>query len=330
MKQIAPLFFHDGTIQLLDQTRLPFEEKWLTIETPEDMIQAIQTLAIRGAPLLGLAGLYGLYCASRHAKDYTSFLSYASSIRRARPTAINLSMVIDHALQKYSEYSDLATLTEKIDRDIRSMEESIYAESLSIAKHGDTLLKEGDCILTHCNTGSLAMLGWGTALGIIKYSYGNGKKISVFFTETRPLLQGARLTAFELSKAGIPSTLIIDSAVGFCLQEKKINLVITGADRISSNGDAANKIGTYSIAVLAKQNHIPFYISAPFSSFDFSLESGRDIPIEYRDKQEVQTNKSMWMNMPEIDCLNPAFDITPAEFITGFITEKGIISPPFR
>jgi methylthioribose-1-phosphate isomerase len=297
---------------------------WLSIETPEHMIDAIQNLSIRGAPLLGLAGIYGLYVSAKCSTTFSQFLVYSQKIRNARPTAVNLSKMVDRILERYTSITDLGILQDLLLREAFHYEKELEEESNLISTFGATLIETNDSILTHCNTGSLATLGLGTALGVIKQSYFQGKNISVFFTETRPLLQGARLTSYELWKSEIPATMIIESSVGFVMQNKLVNKVIVGADRIAVNGDTANKIGTYMIAVLAKENKIPFYIAAPCSTFDKKIQSGKDIMIEYRSGNEL----SPMFEENQQNIINPAFDITPIEFISGFITEKGILKQP--
>jgi methylthioribose-1-phosphate isomerase len=289
------------------------------------MVKAIQNLSIRGAPLLGLAGIYGLYCAAKQAMDFNHFLSIAEEIKRARPTAVNLSRMVDQELIKLANTTNLTCLRDLFLQDAILYEKELEEESLMISKYGFSILQLNDCILTHCNTGSLATIGLGTALGVIKYAYIHSKNVSVFFTETRPLLQGARLTSYELMKAKIPSTMIIDDSIGFFMYQKKINKVIVGADRIAANGDTANKIGTYTIAVMAKENSIPFYIAAPTSTIDQTISIGKEISIEYRETNELNP----FVEGNQIKAINPAFDITPQKYITGFITEKGILKPPF-
>jgi len=310
---------------ILDQTLLPDQEKWLTIENTEQLIKVVQNLSVRGAPLLGLAGIYGLFYTAKLAKDYSHFLILAKEIRNARPTAINLSKMIDQELLKCVNTNNLDTLQEIFLSDAFALEKNLEKESLKISQHGLPVLETNDCVLTHCNTGSLATIGLGTALGVIKFAYSQGKNISVFFTETRPLLQGARLTSYELMQVNIPSTMIIDDAVGFFMQQKKVNKVIVGADRIAANGDTANKIGTYTIAVLAHENSIPFYIAAPTSTIDLATKTGNEISIEFRDPTELNP----FIKKCQINSINPAFDVTPEKYITGFITEKGILKPPF-
>ncbi len=326
---ITPIKFKDGKVIILDQKKLPHKETYLEINSPEELIKAIVELSIRGAPLLGLAGIYGLYLASLKSKNYSEFEKYALEIKSARPTAVNLPKMVEEILKSLEiikNSKDMKEISKIILNKARGLEEELKKESIAIAKNGAKLIEKNDAILTHCNTGSLAVSELGTALGIIKYAHNEGKNIKVYFTETRPLLQGARLTSYELLKNKIPSTLIVDSAVGYLMKEKKVNKVIVGADRIAKNGDTANKIGTYQIAVLAHLHKIPFFVAAPKSTFDEYIESGREIPIEFRDPEEVKNISEIKIAPREIEALNPAFDITPGELISAFITEEGIIS----
>jgi len=325
---VKPIDFKDGKLLILDQKELPFNEIYLEITNPEELIKAIKELSIRGAPLLGLVGIYGLYLASLNCNDFSSLEEYSLRIKNARPTAVNLPNTVDkimYMLNNIKSKKNMEEISRILLREAENYKEKLKNESLNIAKFGLNLIDENDSILTHCNTGTLAVLGYGTALGIIKYTYREKKNIKIYFTETRPLLQGSRLTAFELVKNNIPATLIVDSAVGYLMKEKKINKVIVGADRIAKNGDTANKIGTYQIAILSKVHNIPFFIAAPKDTFDQNINSGDDIPIEYRDQKELKEIRGIKLAPPEIEALNPAFDVTPRELITAFITEEGII-----
>ncbi len=325
---VKPIDFKDGKLLILDQKELPFNEIYLEITEPYGLIKAIKELSIRGAPLLGLAGIYGLYFASLNCNDFSDLENYSLKIRNARPTAVNLPNTVDNTmnmLKKIKDEKNMREISEILVKEAGNYKEKLIMESQNISKHGLYLIDENDSILTHCNTGTLAVLGYGTALGIIKYAYKEKKNIKIYFTETRPLLQGSRLTSFELVKNKIPATLIVDSAVGYLMKEKKINKVIVGADRIAKNGDTANKIGTYQIALLAKAHNIPFYVAAPKDTFDQSISSGANIPIEYRDQKELKEIYGIKLAPAEVEALNPAFDVTPRELITAFITEEGII-----
>lgn len=332
-----PLVFKDNRLRLLDQRLLPEKEKWMICERAEDVVDAIKELAVRGAPAIGIAGAYGLYLGVRdfegsREKFDKVLKEKAKLVREARPTAVNLPWAIRRienkiAGQKKSSVKDLKNLILKEAQQIQKEDESLCR---LIGKYGSELFKEGDSVLTHCNAGGLATSGYGTALAVFYTMKEKGKRFSVYATETRPLLQGARLTAWELSKSGIPCTLICDSVVASLMRQGKVQRVVVGADRIVANGDTANKIGTYSIALLAKAHKIPFYIAAPSSTFDASIVSGAGIPIESRKPEEVTEGFGKRTAPRGIKVWNPAFDVTPHELITAFFTEKGVIRPPFQ
>jgi len=313
-----------GAVRLLDQTRLPAEEVWLEIDTVPEMVEAIQSLRVRGAPLIGVAAAMGLAAATvaRGNASRVWVEQAAAELEAARPTAVDLSWAVarmrDAAAATGDDSEQLArALREEAQRvwdDERAMSEALGAA-------GAELIPDGATVLTHCNTGALATGGLGTALAAVLVAHSQGKGISVIATETRPLRQGARLTAWELSRAGVPAQVIVDSAAGAMMAAGEVDLVITGADRIAANGDAANKIGTYGLAVLARAHDIPFYIAAPRSTFDATLQSGDAIPIEQRDPAEIAA-------APGADALNPAFDVTPAGLIAALITDRGVIYPP--
>lgn len=316
----------DGTghrLWALDQTLLPHEELWLESKTPEDMIALIQRLAIRGAPLIGVAAAMAVAKYAENGAGPDEILTAARKLRDARPTAVNLMAAMDRLVLN----QDPAQLNVKLNKDYLICEaEAIYDEDVAlseaIAQRGAALIQDGDQILTHCNTGGLATVGVGTALGAVIRAHEQGKKIHVYVDETRPLLQGARLTTWELARNGIPYTLISDNMAGFLMSQGKVTRVFTGADRIAANGDSANKIGTYSVAVLAKHHGIPFYIVAPSTTVDKGCPSGKHIPIELRKPDEVRAGKS------PADCAvwNPAFDVTPMELITGIVLEDQILT----
>ncbi len=332
-----PLVFKDNQLKLLDQRLLPGKEKWLVCNRAENVVSAIKEMVIRGAPAIGIAGAYGLYLGVRDfegsCEKFTKvFKEKAKLVREARPTAVNLSWAVRRienkvAHEKRASVKQLKDLILKEAKQIQKEDESLCR---LIGRHGSELFKEGDSVLTHCNAGGLATSGYGTALAIFYTLKEKGKKFSVYATETRPLLQGARLTAWELSKSGIPCTLICDSVVASLMRQGKIQRVVVGADRIVANGDTANKIGTYSIALLAKAHKIPFYIAAPSSTFDASIASGAGIPIESRKPEEVTEGFGKRTAPRGIKVWNPAFDVTPHELITAFFTEKGIIEPPYK
>ena len=329
-----PLLFKNGRLKLLDQRLLPAKEKWLESKSAEEVARAIREMVVRGAPAIGIAGGYGLYLGIRdfegtREKFEKVLREKAKILREARPTAVNLSWALARieklvAFQKTNSVERLKTLVREEARKIQKEDEALCR---LIGRHGSKLFHEGDSILTHCNAGGLATSGYGTALAALYTLQEKGKHFSVYATETRPLLQGARLTAWELSKSKIPCTLICESAVASLMQKGKIQRVIVGADRIVANGDTANKIGTYGIALLARAHKIPFYVAAPSSTFDFALPSGEKIPIETRRPEEVTEGFGKRTAPKNIDVWNPAFDVTPHELITAFITEKGVLRP---
>jgi len=329
--------WRDGQLTIIDQTRLPGEEHYIELQTAEDVWQAIRALKVRGAPAIGIAGAYGLYLGVRNFEggDFAAFHKeckrVADYLNSSRPTAVNLSWALNHIMYKLSSgkkqpVEDLKTL-------IIETAVAIHEEDRELCRRigdkGQELVPSGAQILTHCNTGGLATAQYGTAFSVIFHAHLQGKVEQVWVDETRPLLQGARLTAWELQKAGIPFNLNIDSAAGFLMQQGRVDLVVTGADRITANGDAANKIGTYSLAVLARAHNIPFYIAAPYSTIDMSLNSGEKIEIEQRADEEV-THFGTDRTAPDgIRVYNPAFDVVPNNLITAIITERGIIRPDY-
>lgn len=332
-----PLIFKKGKVKLLDQRKLPKEEVWIECRSAEEIAWAIREMVIRGAPALGIAGAYGLYLGIRGFKgDREKFLKVLSKkaklLREARPTAVNLPWAVNRIEKKILSEKHLPV--EKLKKLVLEEAENIRKEDEKlcrlIGKNGSRLFLEGDTVLTHCNAGGLATSGYGTALAVFYTLQEKGKRFSVFATETRPLLQGARLTAWELTQSKISCTLICESAVASLMRRGKIQRVVVGADRIAANGDTANKIGTYGIALLAKAHGIPFYIAAPSSTFDFSIPSGERIPIENRKPEEVTEGFGKRTAPHGIRVENPAFDVTPHELITAFITEKGVLHPPYK
>ncbi len=318
-------------VRILDQTRLPQEEVYLELNTYQDIASAIVELKIRGAPAIGVAGGYGVALGALEikAKSRDEFLgrlrAVSQTLATTRPTAKNLFRAIDR-MEQVARVSEDIEQTKKalIDEAVKIHSEEVEATK-KLSQLGAELIQDGFTILTHCNAGPLATTGYGTALGVIKWAKEQGKNIKVFATETRPLLQGARITTWELKKAGIPVTLITDSMAGYFMSRGEVSRVIVGADRIASNGDTANKIGTYSLAVLAKENGIPFYVAAPTTTIDLSLASGEEIPIEQRNPEEVTHIQGVSIAPEGINVANPAFDVTPHNYITAIITEKGII-----
>jgi methylthioribose-1-phosphate isomerase len=304
--QVAPLRWEDGALMILDQRRLPAEEVSLRCETTEQVADCIRTLAVRGAPAIGLAAAYGMAIAANAGQDRDAA---AELLRGTRPTAVNLAWAVDQAL----------AAAEPLELALRLHREQEAADR-RLAELGAERFDQGDRALTHCNTGALATGGFGTAGGVLRAAWERGRLAQVWVDETRPLLQGARLTAWELRRAGIPFRVVADSAAGSLMARGLVDRVVVGADRIAANGDVANKVGTYPLAVLAARHGVPFYVAAPVSTIDPATPSGADIPIEERDPAEVAS---------EGDAFNPAFDVTPAELVTAIFTESGVLEPPY-
>jgi len=326
----------NGRVYLLDQTLLPGEKKVLEITSVEQMWEAIKALRVRGAPAIGIAAAYGVYIALKSAapdEDVVTLVPSACDyLATARPTAVNLFWALERVFEEFdnSQVTDRAA-AEALLLDIANrIREGDEASCKAIGRFGADLLSDRDSVLTHCNAGGLATATYGTALAPIYFAVQEqGKNIEVFADETRPLLQGSRLTAWELMQANIPVTLICDNMAGTVMRSGKVNAVIVGADRIAANGDFANKIGTYGVAVLAREHGIPFYVAAPLSTFDRKLSSGDQIPIEERDSAEVTSVWGMPTAPEGVRVFNPAFDVTPASYVAAFITECGILRPPF-
>jgi methylthioribose-1-phosphate isomerase len=327
----------DDHILLLDQRKLPSKVEYLTCKRYTDIINSIKKMAIRGAPAIGIAAAMGLAMGSSSIRARTfdvfrrHFSRMADEMAQARPTAVNLQWAVERMSLLVDSCSSKSP--DEVRAVLRRESERILAEDIEINKRigkiGQGLVPGGSVVLTHCNAGALATGGYGTALGVIRAAHEAGKKIRVLADETRPWLQGLRLTSFELMEDGIPVHVIADNAAGLFMRRKMVDLVITGADRIAANGDTANKIGTYQIAVLAKENRIPFYVAAPLSTIDLTIKDGDKIPIEERDPSEITHLRGCMIGPKGVKALNPAFDITPARYITAIITEKGIIRPPF-
>ena len=325
----------NGKVRLLDQTRLPAAQVVLDIRTHHEMIEAIQSLRIRGAPAIGVAGAYALVlganaiAAADRAKFMTELERVASEIAAARPTAVNLTWAVKRSMGVAKGQQDIATIKASLLAEAERIHDEDVAANRRMGSNGAPLIPDGATVLTHCNTGSLATAGYGTALGVLRAAHESGKRIEVMATETRPLLQGARLTTWELLQDGIPVTLITDSMAGHFLASGKIACVIVGADRVAMNGDVANKIGTYSLAVLSKENGVPFYVAAPVSTIDPLLATGTGIPIEQRKPEEV-TRWGGVQTAPEgVRVANPAFDVTPHRYIAAIITERGVAKAPY-
>lgn len=325
----------DDRVVMIDQRRLPFEEVYVECRRLEDVAEAIEKMVIRGAPAIGIAAAFGLVLGVSSLKPGEDaerrFEEAAKRLARTRPTARNLFWALERMRKVFAERKVLTldALKEGLIKEALAIEKEDIETNREIGRNGQGLIKDGDSVLTHCNAGGLATAGFGTAVGVIRAAHEEGKKIHVFVDETRPFLQGARLTAWELDRLGIPLTLITDSMAGWLMKKGEISLAITGADRIARNGDAANKIGTYSIAILARQHRLPFYVAAPLSTFDFSLRSGEEIPIEERPAEEVRQAGGSPITMPHIKVRNPAFDVVPGRLITAIISERGIARPPY-
>jgi translation initiation factor eIF-2B subunit alpha/methylthioribose-1-phosphate isomerase len=343
-KEIYTLWREGSNVKLIDQRLLPHQFKILTLKNHRDTANAIKSMILRGAGAIGVAGGYGMAQAAFEAKSlslekFNQFIEEsAERLKRTRPTAANLFHAIDRCLKA----GRFGTVTDRMEAIVNMADkiakEDLWASQL-IGEYGNTLIENGFRILTHCNAGALAFLDYGTALSPIRYAHASGKKIFVWVDETRPRCQGARLTAWEMEQEGIQYAIIVDNAAGHFMYRGKVDILITGADRIAANGDVANKIGTYEKAVVAKENGIPFYVAAPWMTFDLKSHRGEEIEIEERGTEEVS---GMWGidedgNACRVEVAgegfnvrNPAFDVTPARYVTGFITEKGIIYPPFE
>jgi methylthioribose-1-phosphate isomerase len=328
--------WRDDRVIMIDQRKLPGEEVYVECRDFEDVAEAIEKMVIRGAPAIGVAVAFGValgFSRVERSKDSRAeFNRISARLRRTRPTARNLFWALERMTAAYegNQGRPLDELKKRLIAEALDIEREDVEINRQIGQFGAELIKDGDSILTHCNAGGLATAAYGTAIGVIRAAFEQGKKIRVFADETRPFLQGARLTAWELEKLGIPYFVISDSMAGWLMRKGEIDLAIVGADRITPNGDTANKIGTYSVAVLAKENHIPFYVAAPLSTFDFSLETGDQIPIEERPPEEVKEINGKLITPAGARVRNPAFDVTPAGYIMAIITEKGVIRPPYE
>jgi len=335
---IPTIEWYGKTVRMIDQRKIPSRLDWFTCRGYKDVIKGIRRMVIRGAPAIGVAAAMGLAmgAVSLKTKSYMEFKIKFKEIARemllARPTAANLRWAVERMknLVENMEGHSVAEIQSALKRESEKILEEDIEINRQIGKNGQKLIPDGATILTHCNAGSLATGGYGTALGVIRAAWENGKKIRVIADETRPWLQGLRLTAFELMEEKIPVSVIVDSAAGSLMQQKRIDLVITGADRIASNGDVANKIGTYQVAVLAKTNKIPFYVAAPISTIDPAIKEGDSIPVEERGSEELRQFGKLEVGPPGVHILNPAFDITPAAYISAIITEKGVIKAPYK
>ncbi len=332
------MVFKETSLELIDQRKLPGEVEYYRATDYREVKYAISNMVVRGAPAIGATGAYGLYLAAleysdREREEFIKELKRAGEeLAESRPTAVNLTWAIQKMDELIEESKDRAV--EEIVGMVREKAEEIAEEDVKInrrmARHGNKLVPEGATILTHCNTGSLATVGYGTALGVIREAHSSGKGIEVYADETRPRLQGARLTAFELVEEGIPATLIVDSVAATLIRDGKIDLILVGADRVAANGDTANKIGTYNLSFLARTHEVPFSGVAPPSTVDYGTKSGEGIEIEERGAEEVARIRGVRVAPEGVDVYNPAFDISPGENITGIVTEKGVARPPYE
>ena len=332
----------DG-VRMIDQTLLPGEEVYRTCRSYQEVAEAIRSMVIRGAPAIGVAAAMGVALGINNSSAQSveelrsDFETIADTISKTRPTAVNLFWAVNRMRETFENtLAGAGSEPEKITRTrARLVEEAqgVLAEDIAVnqamGRHGEALLQDSSTVLTHCNAGALATGGYGTALGVIRAAVEAGKKIGVFADETRPFLQGSRLTAWELAKDGIPVTVITDNMAGHFMKQSKIQAVIVGADRIAGNGDVANKIGTYTVAVLARENRIPFYVAAPLSTIDLNIASGEEIPIEERSPAEVTHWRGIQTAPENVEARHPAFDVTPHQYVTAIITERGIAREPY-
>src|SRR5262245_15204501 len=330
----------DDVIVMVDQRKLPGQEVYVRCRTPQEVAKAIRTMVIRGAPAIGVAAAWGLALGVRRSSTKgtrqlaVEFQKMCDMMAATRPTAVNLFWAIDRMKRVFGEGARAGESAEELANRLDAEAQKIHYEDVASCRamgaHGAQMLADGSRVLTHCNAGALATAGYGSALGVIRAAVESGKKIAVFADETRPFLQGARLTAWELVRDGINTTVITESMAGPLMRAGEIDAVIVGADRIAANGDTANKIGTYTVAVLAHEHKIPFYVAAPLSTIDLSTPDGDHIPIEERDQREVTHLGSSRLTPEGAHIRNPAFDVTPHRYITGIITEKGIFTPPYQ
>ena len=335
MDQFKAIEWAGQSLRLLDQTKLPTEQTTVELTAFREVIDAIRDMRVRGAPAIGVAAAYAVAMAGNEIRadepsDFLAALEEAGlEIAAARPTAVNITWGVRRMLEAARSEPDVASIRAKLILEAQRIQKEDEEINRQIGAHGGELLADGEAVLTHCNAGALATAGYGTALGVIRGAWEAGKRFHVFATETRPFLQGARLTAWELVQLGIPATLIVDSSAGLLMRHGEVSCAVVGADRIAANGDVANKIGTYSLAVLAKENDIPFYVAAPISTIDMSIESGDDIPIEERGPEEVTRFAGIQIAPDGIGVRNPAFDVTPHRYVTAIITERGVLKEPY-
>ena len=331
--------WNDAGVVMIDQRKLPGAEIYVTCKTPQEVAKAIKTMVIRGAPAIGVAAAMGLALGVRSSKATgtqklaTEFYRLCELMASTRPTAVNLFWAIDRMKRVFAEAAgaghSVDQIKERLETEARNIHDEDVASCRAMGAYGATLVPQNARVLTHCNAGALATAGYGTALGVIRMAVEQGKTVAVMADETRPFLQGARLTAWELTRDGIDTTVITDNMSGAMMRTRQVDLVVVGADRIAANGDVANKIGTYTVAVLAKEHGIPFYVAAPISTIDFATPDGSTIPIEERNAKEVTHLGPTRLTPIAAHVRNPAFDVTPHQFVTAIITERGIARPPY-
>ncbi|MDI3535239.1 MAG: methylthioribose-phosphate isomerase [Thermosediminibacterales bacterium] len=335
---IQPIKWEDGCLKLIDQTKLPSKLEIIECRDYHSVADAIKTMKVRGAPAIGASAAFGMAIGAGEikAKDrqkwFEELEKIAETLKQTRPTAVNLFWAINRMMETARSHKNLTTeeIVEALKKEAEKIAKEDIESNLAIGRFGNALVPQKARILTHCNAGALATVGYGTALGVIRAAHEAGKDIEVFADETRPFLQGARLTAWELLQDNIPVTLITDNMAGYVMSKGMVDLVIVGADRIAANGDTANKIGTYTLAVLAKENNIPFYIAAPVSTIDMSITTGDEIPIEERAHDEVTHIRDTVIAPEGVRVFNPAFDVTPHNLITAIITDKGVVRKPYE
>lgn len=335
---IETLEWTDNGVLFIDQTKLPTEETYVNCTTHEQVADVIRTMVVRGAPAIGVSAAMGIALGVKNSKAATAaelkpeFKRICDLMGKTRPTAVNLFWAIRRMSDKFESLQTLSvdTIKQELITESQRMHAEDIAACQAMGKHGATLMPSSGGVLTHCNAGALATCGYGTALGVIRAAVEAGKKIHVYADETRPFLQGSRLTAWELMKDGIPTTIISDNMAGAMMNQGKIGAIVVGADRIAANGDVANKIGTYTVAVLAKEHGIPFYVAAPISTVDLETSDGGKIPIEQRHRNEVTHIAGKSIAPEGVGVENPAFDVTPAKYVTAIITERGIARAPYE
>src|SRR5271154_1315338 len=334
---IQTLEWTDHGVVFIDQTKLPTEEVYVTCTTHQQVADVIRNMVVRGAPAIGVAAGMGIALGVKNSKAENTadlkkdFDAICEAIRQTRPTAVNLFWAIRRMQERFESLGSrsVAQIQQSLIEESQRMHAEDIAANQAMGRHGATLMPSSGGVLTHCNAGALATAGYGTALGVIRAAIEAGKKIHVYADETRPFLQGSRLTAWELMKDGIPTTVISDNMAGVMMKQGKIGAIVVGADRIAANGDVANKIGTYTVAILAKEHGIPFYVAAPISTVDLETPDGSKIPIEQRNKKEVTHIAGKQMTPDGVEIENPAFDVTPAKYVTAIITERGIARAPY-